>query len=83
MSLYISPEALEDVKNWAGINEPTILPPDVFGEAPSYKDKAFQYLKGDYEPVGEFDCHLQKITISADLGRFPIQELGRVQPYKI
>lgn len=51
----------------------TILPPEVFGISSSGTNE-----KSD---APDFDAHLSSITVSADLGRENINELGRKGPY--
>ena len=51
----------------------TVLPPEVFGVSDSGINE-----KSD---APDFDAHLSSITVSADLGRENINELGRKGPY--
>jgi hypothetical protein len=51
----------------------TILPPDVWGISNSGTNEKSNGL--------DYDCHLQSISVSVDLGREPINELGRRAPY--
>ena len=61
-----------DVNGMSADPDLTVLPPDVFGITTS----------GTNEKPGDiYGAHLQSITVSADLGREPINELGRRLPY--
>lgn len=51
----------------------TILPPEVWGVSNSGINEQTDHQN--------FDAHLQSITASVDLGRDPINELGRFAPY--
>lgn len=51
----------------------TILPPEVFGISNSGTNEE--------STPGEYDAHVQSITVSCDLGRENILELGRRLPY--
>jgi len=63
-----------DTNSMVGDSDCTILPPDVWGISDSGTNE-----KSNGQ---DFDCHLQSITCSTDLGRDPINELGRRAPYQ-
>lgn len=71
--LACDPGANTDVNGMADDVDCTILPPEVFGISSSGVNN-----KSD---GSNFDAHLSNITISADLGRENINELGRKGPY--
>ena len=61
-----------DVNGMVADSDSTILPPEVFGISTS----------GTNEKVsGDFSAHLSSISVSTDLGRESINELGRKAPY--
>ena len=61
-----------DANGMANNVDLTVLPPDVFGISSS----------GTNEKTGDdFNAHLASITVSCDLGREQINELGRKGPY--
>jgi len=62
-----------DVNSMVADVDTTILPPEVFGISDSGTNE-----KSNGQ---DFDCHLSNITVSADLGRESINELGRKGPY--
>lgn len=69
---YDAAEGLDSLGNVADVDS-TILPTEVFGISSSGTNE-----KSNGQ---DFDCHLSSITISADLGREQINELGRKGPY--
>lgn len=62
-----------DANGMANGVDVTVLPPDVFGISTSGTN--------DKDGNGDFLAHLSSITVSADLGREQINELGRKGPY--
>ena len=62
-----------DTNSMVADSDCTILPPEVFGISNSGTNE-----KSNGQ---DFDAHLSNITISADLGRESINELGRKGPY--
>lgn len=69
---YDSGEGL-DVNGMVADSDATILPPDVYGISSS----------GTNEKTNgaDFDAHVSNITVSTDLGREDVNELGRKAPY--
>lgn len=62
-----------DTNSMVAESDTTILPPIVFGISSSGTNE-----KSNGE---DYDCHVQNITVAADLGREPLFELGRKGPY--
>ncbi len=62
-----------DVNGMVADSDTTILPPEVFGISDSGTNEKSNGT--------DFDAHLTSITVSADLGREAINELGRKAPY--
>lgn len=62
-----------DINNMAADANTTILPPEVFGISNSGTNEK--------SSGGNFDTHISRISISADLNREQINELGRKGPY--
>lgn len=69
---YDSAQGL-DVNSMVADSNSTILPPEIWGISNSGTNE-----KSNGE---DFDAHLSSITVSADLGRENINELGRKGPY--
>ena len=62
-----------DVNSMVGDVDSTIMPPEVFGISNSGTNEKTNDV--------DFDAHFSNITVSADLGRENINELGRKGPY--
>ena len=62
-----------DINGMVADSDATILPPEVFGVSSSGTNEKSN--------LQDFDAHLSNITVSADLGREEINELGRKGPY--
>jgi hypothetical protein len=65
--------ALLDINGAVADSDATILPPIIFGISDSGTN---EQSNGE-----DYDCHVQNITVSTDLGREPLFELGRKGPY--
>ncbi len=72
MIFDFDPGAGLDVNNMVADSDATILPPEVFGITNSGTNE---------KTSDEYGAHLQDITVSTDLGREAINELGRFGPY--
>ena len=65
--------AAQDSNNAVDASDTTVLPPEVFGVTNSGTN--------EQDSDGTFGAHLSSITVSANLGRESINELGRKAPY--
>lgn len=62
-----------DTNNMVADPDATVLPPDIYGITASGSNESSVF--------GAYDVHVQNITVSAEFGRTPINELGRRSPY--
>ena len=73
LTLTYDPAEGLDVNGMVADSDATILPPEVWGISDSGTNE-----KSNGQ---DFDAHLSNISVSADLGRESINELGRKAPY--
>lgn len=71
--IFSTSESNTDANSMIADSDCTILPPDVDGISADGVN--------DVNAEGQYNCHVQSITISTDLGREALNELGRRGPY--